>query len=169
MNKSKRVNQQINVEKNESHRRRWLYYASLLVIISAQIALFYIAYLLFYPYNVLTVKNPTSLPVDRQIVQAGEDIGLVFDYKKPMNLSPIVKKQVICDEVPITLGGNRRIPTGEGVIILKHKIPEQTPSSKSCIIYIFLDYQVNPIRVIHYEFISKPFQVINPIIDGEDI
>lgn len=169
MIKNKHVINQINVERKESYHRRWLYYASWLVILSAQITLFYIIYLLFYPYNVLTVKNPTRLPVDKQVILAGEEVGLVFDYKKTMNISPSVKKQVICDEVPIILGGNRRIPTGQGIVILKHKIPEQTPSSELCVIYIFLDYQVNPIRVIHYEFTSEPFKVINPIIDGEDI
>lgn len=143
------------------------YYFTITTVITVQLFMLYVFYLMVWPMDILRVKNNQALDVTKQEIQAGDTQGIIFDYDKDTNLVPQVIKQLVCDNAITLLSGQRRLQTGEHTAIVDHIIPPQTPTSDKCHIDIYLDYKVNVLRTISYQFSTKDFKVINPILDGD--
>lgn len=87
----------------------------------------YFFYSRLYPFNVIDVINPTSIKVTKSTVRSGEDIGLIFNYCKHLNIRSKITKNLILNEIVYTLVGNRPsrpVPMGCHRVILIHTIPK---------------------------------------------
>jgi len=139
-----------------------VYIGSIISIICIDAAILFALYLYLWPVSVIDVKNAQNLPVYPKTVRAGEMVYLTYDYNKKLNVLPTITKQLICGEDIIILGGERRFSFGKHVIQLSHLIPTRAPNSNQCKIYVYAGYPVNPLKTVHYRFISEQFTVINP-------
>ena len=139
-----------------------LWYLTMMFISSlATVFVIYASYLTFYPFKVITFKNPQNLPVDKHLYVAGEQIAITFDYQKFMDIAPKTKKEIVCDRSVTDLSELRRLPKGKDVVKLSHTIPLATPTDNHCRIYIFLEYKPNVLQTVPMTLRTAEFAVIN--------
>jgi len=140
---------------------RVTYIGTIISLVCVQVVILFALYLYLWPVSVIEVKNSQNLPIYPKTVQAGEMVYLTYDYNKTINAKATVTKQLICGEEIVQLGGERRLLPGKHITQLSHLIPTRAPNSDNCKIYVYIDYVVNPLKTVHYEFISEQFTVIN--------
>lgn len=137
-------------------------YLSIIGICLATIVfMIYASFLSFYPFKVIDIKNSQSLPLDRSMYNAGQEINITFDYEKYVDISPIVRKEIVCDKSITVLSEGRRLPLGKGVVQLAHVVPLSTPTDNHCRIFIFIEYDVNPLQTQSMTLRTQEFSVIN--------
>lgn len=131
---------------------------SLLIFIILSLLVFLV--LLVYPYKVIDVKNGHSLDVVPSAIKSGGTVGVVFDYCKYINIRSSVVKNMVVNDIVYTLAKDttiRPIPTGCHKVVLNHIIPEGLNGIAR--IHIYASYQINPFRVINYEWKTKEFMI----------
>ena len=141
---------------------RVTYIGTIILLALVQVAILFALYLYLWPVSVIEVKNSQNLPIYPKTVQAGEMVYLTYDYDKKSNVSADVIKELICGDEIMLLGGERRLRLGQRIAQLGHLIPVSAPNSNKCKIHVYVDYIVNPLKTVHYEFISEQFTIVNP-------
>ena len=137
-----------------------LYKFGITLIISTQLLMLYLGYLLFFPFTPLVVKNPNNLTVTPTVVKAGDPMMVEFNYCKDKYYRVKVDKQVVGKTQAYNLptSNDTVLPVGCHIYTVSHLVPEDIVSG-TYYIAIDVDYEVNPLRVIHYSLQTEPFVV----------
>ena len=129
---------------------------SMFIVGIAILLVIYISYLLLYPVNFLTVKQP--LPVTPTTVNAGDVVTLKFEYCKTKEFDSHISIDFIGPYVVPTLSTTRDFPNGCHTELLPISVPSPAPTGEY-IIHMEVTYQVNPISKRSYKFDSVKIQV----------
>lgn len=124
------------------------------------IFIIYFFYSRLYPFMVIEVINPNAIRLTKTTVKSGDQIGLIFNYCKYMQIRSKITKNLINNDVVYTLVGNRAsrpIPIGCHRVILDHTIPKGL--SGKAIIKIYSSYQINTFRFVNYEWQTQEFTI----------
>lgn len=130
------------------------------IIIVAILLLGHFIWLLFYPYNVIEVKQ-VPFPVIEKTLKHGDRLEFVLDYCKYMNSPATIQSQFV-DGVVVQLSQSiTNVPTGcHNRIDNSVVIPKHLPIGK----YVFrsvVNYKVNALRTIQYVYETEEFEIID--------
>lgn len=141
-------------------KTRILYYFSSMVLFFAFVLAGLVIYYLFFPVNVLEMKNPNNLPLLKTELQAGEFIEYEADYCKFKDYTAIVYQSLVNHIVINFTAQERNFPVGCKKIIIKDiQIPEIMPEGEYRL-WLNIDYKVNTLRTVHYHYQTEPFRII---------
>lgn len=120
----------------------------------------YAAYLLFYPFHVVTLNKPVV--VEETKVYPGDFITVDLDFTKHMDIAPETKWILVCNSATYTLTNTgRNLQAGD----YKNKVKKQIPPEAFpdvCNIEIHLSYMIHPVRSPKiYIWESSSFEVVS--------
>lgn len=133
-----------------------LNFLSYLVFGGAIVIVLYFFYLLFYPFNPLTIN---SVKIDSGSVVVGDSILYTINSCKHTNITPIVYRKITSTNVAESLmTSNGVLSSGCSIKTVPILIPKATPTG-SYTLHTEVVYQVNAVRDIHVFWQVGPFQV----------
>ena len=120
---------------------------SYIILLSGFVFMVYLFIMLTYPFKV-TDYYTNRLPVISKTVKQGEAIGIVFRYKKYVDLPARVTRMLKNDAVVLLPDMMAVRNRGDySFISYTTKIPTHTPPGKYTLVFGF-HYQISPIRTI---------------------
>lgn len=134
---------------------KWIYRFSVLVILSAQIAMGVTAFWLLYPYDPISISEP--IPIETKEIKKGESVVYEANYCWRGDYPIKIDRRVIGEiEYPFP---SVRATSTKGCynqLLATPAMPQSIPSGEYVLKLTGL-YQVNPIREISVELFSEPF------------
>lgn len=135
--------------------------ASMVGIVGAILLMFYFFFSILYPFKVIDVVEPYNIKLTKTKVVSGEDVGLIFNYCKYMDIKSKTIKNLINNDIVITLAPMKTpilLTTGCSRIVLPHTIPKGLEGD--AYIKIQASYRVNIFRTINYEWRTQGFEIL---------
>lgn len=127
-----------------------------------------VTYWLVYPYDPMKIDDdqfqivyPVEFP---HVVKQGEYITYEFTYERTGNVNPIIQRQFV-DGLVFNVAGDTAatvIEPGKGTAQVQIAIPQTLPPGRYSL-RIISKYQVNPIRLIQYEYYTEEFEVVSGV------
>jgi len=119
------------------------------------------SYWLFFPQNIVSYPYGTVFPVVTKTVTAGSFLQYQLKYCKYKDDLSLVFLTLVGQSVYTLVPVERNLPIGcQKRIISDTYIPPTVPPG-TYQLYITVEYRPNPLRVIQYYTVTKPFKVIN--------
>lgn len=139
------------------------YYASMTILLIAAFLMIYTSYLLFAPVKVIE-PNVQPYKVVESEAKAGEEVTYTVDYCKYIDAPGTITRQLIAEGVAVN-SQEQAVFLPSGCPLrkdIKVKLPLDLASGEYYI-RINLEYRVNAVRTVEYEFITESFHVTNPL------
>lgn len=141
--------------------RNWYYLLSLGTVVVAIFCLFYIFYLMFFPFKVI-VLNSQPIAVTNRVLQAGEPLHYILDYCKSIETPASVSREFISADRDVIIAmpvSTSLLPMGCHKLTIAEDVPRYVPPG----IYKMRQtrtYRLNAYRDIPYVFESESFEVL---------
>lgn len=135
-----------------------IYRISLSIIVFACLLIIYAMYLLFCPYNIITVKDQDNLKLDKTEVIAGETVNHYMEICKHLDYDAEVSYQIvdgIIYNLPVRVSN---APLGCSKVWIAIKVPDVLTSGEYYISAV-AKYKVSAIRTITYHFKTETFTI----------
>ena len=135
------------------------YYISLLILLLTAGLLFYIFFLLLYPFTPFVI-NEQPVPILTKKITAGDDVIYSVNYCRNDEGSTQVSRSIIGPEIFVTPSVNSVVKKGCSIATIHLLTPK---SLKPGIYHILVsaDFHPNFIRTITTNFESEEFEVIS--------
>lgn len=117
----------------------------------------YISYLLFFPVNVLEIKNE-PLTIKNKVVERGEKLTFISDYCKYIDVPSRTDISFVNHDISPALLSFTNAPKGCHVREFHVGVPLTVNPGKQHLL-ILVTYRINPIREEHYKFVTEDFIV----------
>lgn len=127
-----------------------------IILLSAIGIVCLLTYWLSWPYKIIEI---TKVEVLTPIVVAGEDVQILIESKKYMNVPAIVRRELLNDHAWGIPSHESNIPATASDWTLRIKIPENAPFGTNYRIHTTYSYRVNPVREVTVEWMTPTFTV----------
>lgn len=123
-----------------------------------------VTYWLFWPDNVMVIKNPQAVQVDKQVYQAGDRLTYTVSYcKSRVAIGTITRALVDGYRTNFDVKTNSLTPGCHTVSLNDLEIPKFVPTG-TYHLEATASYVLNPLRNQNVRWQSVDFQVVNKII-----
>jgi len=134
------------------------YYISIVILLLTAGLLFYIFFLLLYPFTPF-VLNQQPVPILTKKISAGDDVVYSVNYCRYYEGSSQVSRSIVGPEIVVIPSVSSVLKKGCGIVTI------HLPTSKSLIpgiyhILISADFHPNSVRTVTTNFESEDFEVI---------
>lgn len=135
-----------------------LYKISYAIIIIAMCVLLYIAYLTFYPLNIIDLHSISATPLQSK---PGKEIVINMSFTKHMDYKPEIVYSLDCVTRTYQLmSGSIKRPVGENKTTIYKLIPTGVPPKSTCKVHVDLSYDVTAFRTINYSWVTNEIRII---------
>ena len=132
---------------------------SVITFILTIILVFWVSYMLWYPINLISVKNSQSIPVDRSIYHPEDRITYTLDYCKTKNLTASVSRALVDDYRLVFESMNSNLEKGCHVVKVNEVLIPEFTQSGTYHLEITGTYQINVLRVYTLNLRTVDFQI----------
>jgi hypothetical protein len=130
-------------------------------LILTAIFLLLIGYWAFFPREVLIIKEPNAVRLDKNIYHKGDRITYTLDYCKKVNIPGTILRSLV-DGIRINyVAYYNNLGVGCGVISNADLVIPDFVTAGTYHIEATAEYQVNPIRKVLHNWRSVDFQVVD--------
>jgi len=114
-----------------------------------------------YPYRVVDDVGIIPILNENKTVETGGVVETLWRINKQTDIRPTVTRFIACDNATsyVITAGFTALPYGPNEVVVPVTIPP-VPAPTTCILRWRASYRVNPVREIHADFESEPFEVI---------
>ena len=120
----------------------------------------WISYLLWYPDNLIIIKNSQSLPVSQLTYNTGDRIVYTLDYCKTRNITGSVSRALV-DDYRLTFEDvNSNLETGCHVVKINEIVIPEFTQPGTYHLEITGTYQINVLRKLVVELRTVNFNII---------
>lgn len=137
--------------------RKLVYLFGIVSIYLGFAILTYIFYLLFYPFQTVTIRQP--IPVITKTVKQGDDIIYAPYYCRYFQGSGRVYRTIVGKEFIPTATVDTVTQLGCSTVKIHLATPRNIEPG-TYHIQIVAEFQVNPLRIIHVSYYSENFEII---------
>lgn len=138
-----------------------IYKISIAVIGLAVLSLFYIGYMVFWPYQTINFTKTENIEVVNKTLKHGEDVQIKVSYCRHTDTQATVTREL--HDGLIYLMPEITTHTGKGCqtdrILSMGEIPNALPDGKYTML-ITLQFKVNALRTITQTLATEPFTVV---------
>lgn len=140
-----------------------------IVLVNAMlfVAMLVICYWVLYPHNpskVFSIDGCDGACVSTKVIEPGQTLEYTIGFEKYTDVDPGISVQ-LQNGLIFSLNEDKVISAGgagdSGIFTTTAFIPESTPEG-TYRLRVFLNYQVNPLLVVHREYVTEEFTVVRP-------
>jgi len=136
-----------------------IYKLSMLVLALAMGLLLYIAYLTFFPLNIVNLHSIGIYPPE---VRPGSEVRITMDFTKNLDYKPDIRYSLVCKDRVYNIDNTAvSRPTGKGEYVTIKTIPLATKAPDTCKVQIDISYDVTAFRTINYMWVTDEIQIKN--------
>ncbi len=139
-----------------------MHFATFAIVVS-YVALFAVAYALFWPVRTLELpgySDANPIKVDQKVLHPGETLSYNLSYCKYTDLDSTVHRTLLDGQVITLVSTSGQLPSGCHTVLVKTAVIPETINPGKYYLEVLVEYKINILRTQYTKYHTEYFDVV---------